>query len=247
MTALIITGDCRQVMAVHGPFDMVLADPPYQETSLEWDRWPGGWVASAAALLKPTGSLWCFGSLRLFMERGHEFSAAGMRLAQDVVWEKHNGSGTANDRFRRVHECAVQFYRADSPWSGVYNDVQRVPGAARPSAKIKANHPPKQFGKIGTASYEYGDTRIARSVIKMPTMHGRAIHPTEKPAALLEILVRTSCPPGGLVGDFFAGSGAGGDACLLTGRHYVGAEADPVMAEKARARLSSNIFMGAAE
>ncbi|WP_235908016.1 DNA methyltransferase, partial [Brucella lupini] len=38
--------------------------------------------------------------------------------------------------------------------------------------------------------------------------HGRAIHPTEKPTSLLEILIRTSCPEGGLVGDWFAGSGA---------------------------------------
>ena len=53
---------------------------------------------------------------------------------------------------------------------------------------------------------EDGGPRLMRSVIPVRNTHGRAIHPTEKPAALLEILIRTSCPEGGLVGDWFAGS-----------------------------------------
>ncbi len=70
-------------------------------------------------------------------------------------------------------------------------------------------------------------------------MHtARAIHPTEKPAALLEILIRASCPPGGLVGDWFAGSGAVGEACRLTGRRYLGCEIDAEMAERAQARIA---------
>ncbi len=77
-----------------------------------------------------------------------------------------------------------------------------------------------------------------RSVIYVRNCHGRAIHPTEKPSALLEILFRTSCPEGGLVGDLFAESGAAGEACRLSGRRYLGCEIDPDMAAKARARLS---------
>jgi site-specific DNA-methyltransferase (adenine-specific) len=78
-----------------------------------------------------------------------------------------------------------------------------------------------------------------RSVIYARNAHGRAIHPTEKPAALLEILIRTSCPEGGLVADWFAGSGAAGEACRLTGRRYLGCEIDAAMAEKARARIGA--------
>ena len=75
-----------------------------------------------------------------------------------------------------------------------------------------------------------------RSVIPVRSTHGHAIHATEKPIELLEILIRTSCPPGGLVGDFFAGSGSCAEACSVTGRNYVGCEIDPAMAEIASGR-----------
>ncbi len=78
-----------------------------------------------------------------------------------------------------------------------------------------------------------------RSVIYLRNCHGRAIHPTEKPSALLEILIRTSCPEGGLVGDWFAGSGSGGEACRLSGRRYIGCEIDPTMADRARDRIAT--------
>ena len=78
-----------------------------------------------------------------------------------------------------------------------------------------------------------------RSVIYERSCHGRAIHETEKPVWLLEILLRTSCPHGGLVGDFFAGSAAGGEAAMLTGRRYYGAEIDPEYHDRASRRLEA--------
>jgi hypothetical protein len=62
----ILTGDCRHLMPAHGPFDLILADPPYGDTSLAWDR-RVGWITRARDALHPTGSLWVFGSLRCFM------------------------------------------------------------------------------------------------------------------------------------------------------------------------------------
>jgi site-specific DNA-methyltransferase (adenine-specific) len=78
-----------------------------------------------------------------------------------------------------------------------------------------------------------------RSVVAMRSMHGRAIHPTEKPVDLLALLIRTSCPPGGTVGDLFAGSGAAGEAALRNGRTYVGCEIDPAYHARASLRLSA--------
>jgi site-specific DNA-methyltransferase (adenine-specific) len=75
-------------------------------------------------------------------------------------------------------------------------------------------------------------------------MHGRAIHPTEKPSDLLEILIRTSCPPYGIVGDLFAGSGAAGEAAMRAGRRYAGCEIDAEMAARANARLSAMLPFG---
>ncbi len=244
MSVLLINGDCRTDLAEHGPFDCIVADPPYGDTSLDWDRIVSGWEDVALSCLKPTGSMWVFGSLRYFFKTG---VPDGWKLAQDIVWEKHNGSGFHADRFKRVHEHAVQLYRADAPWEGVFNEVQTTSDAERKTVRRRKTRP-TQMGSIKAAPFESidGGPRIMRSVIQMRSMHGRAIHPTEKPAPLLEILIRTSCPPGGLVGDFFAGSGAAGEACQMTGRNYVGTEIDPLMAAKAQARLAGNLFGAAA-
>ena len=59
----IIFGDCRKDMLEHGPFDMLLADPPYGDTSLDWDRRCEGWIEAAGQMLKPSGSMWVFGSV----------------------------------------------------------------------------------------------------------------------------------------------------------------------------------------
>lgn len=247
MNTRIITGDCRTELAAHGPFNMLLADPPYGDTSLAWDKRVGGWVKAAYDLLQPNGSIWVFGSMRFFIDTGAEFAAAGFKLAQDVVWEKHNGSGLHGDRFKRVHEHAVQFYRSIDKWSAVFNEVQKTNDATARTVRRKTK-PQHHQGTRSASFYESedGGPKIMRSVIFMRSCHGRAIHPTEKPDALLEILIRTSCPVDGLVGDMFAGSGAGGEAAMRSGRRYVGTEFDRAMAEKARVRLSGLLPLAAA-
>ena len=141
-----------------------------------------------------------------------------------------------------MHEHVVQFYRDDAPWSGVFNEAQKTMDATARTVRRKKR--PTHMGNIETGHYtsEDGGPRLMRSVIDVRSCHGNAIHPTEKPVGLLQILIRTSCPPGGVVGDMFAGSGAAGEACAQADRSYVGAEIDPEMAEKARARLASNLF-----
>jgi site-specific DNA-methyltransferase (adenine-specific) len=240
------TGDCRALMPALGPFDMVLADPPYGDTSLAWDERVENWHDLAVQCLKPSGSLWVFGSLRYFMAEGRRFEEAGLRYAQEIVWEKHNGSAFHADRFKRVHELAVQFYRQDDQWTSIYNDVQKTADATARTVRRKKR--PTHTGHIDAAHYtsEDGGPRIMRSVIYARSCHGRAIHPTEKPVDLLEILIRTSCPRGGIVGDFFAGSGAAGEAARNAGRGYVGCEIDPAMADKARDRLASKLALVAA-
>lgn len=236
MSVRILQGDCRDVMRDEGPFDLIIADPPYGDTSLTWDSVVAGWYGVAAVSLKPTGSLWLFGSLRSFMVLGPALSETGWRYAQDVVWEKHNGSAFHADRFKRVHEHVAQFYRAATPWAAVYNCVQTTPDATARTVRRKRRPPHTGHIEAGAYSSEDGGPRIMRSVISIPSCHGHAIHPTEKPVDLMAILIRTSCPSGGLVGDFFAGSGSCAEACVATGRDYVGCEIDGVMVDKARNR-----------
>ena len=241
MSIKLVRGDCRKVM-LGRRYDLIIADPPYAVTSLAWDRKVDGWLAVAAAQLKPTGSLWLFGSMRSLMLAGPEIAEAGLRYAQDIVWQKHNGSGFHNDRFKRVHEHAVQFYRADSAWAQVYNDVPKTSDATARTVRRKKR--PPHTGHIEASAYtsEDGGPRLMQSVIYMRSCHGEAIHPTEKPVGLLEILVRCSCPADGLVGDFFAGSGAAAEACTHAGRDYFGAEIDEAYHGAAVARLQDSIF-----
>lgn len=238
LSNIVLTGDCRVLMPAYGPFDLIVADPPYGDTSLAWDRRVDGWLPMARAALGQSGSMWVFGSLRCFMATATAFRDAGWKYAQEIVWEKQNGSSFHADRFKRVHELITQFYPADAAWRGVYNEVQTTPDATARTVRRKQRPPHTGHIQAGRYVSEDGGPRLMRSVIYARNAHGRAIHPTEKPAALIEILVRTSCPAGGLVGDWFAGSGAVGEACRLTGRRYLGCEIDPEMAERARARIA---------
>lgn len=236
-------GDMREILpALDLQADLVLADPPYAETSLAWDRWPDGWPALAASV---ASSMWCFGSMRMFLDRAGEF--ADWKLSQDVVWEKHNGSGFAKDRFRRVHEIATHWYRGD--WAGVHHDVPRVPATYDPKGRTvsaRAARTP-HTGDIGSATYVDDGLRLARSVLYARSMHRAAIHPTEKPInGLLEHLISYACPLGGLVLDPFAGSGSTLDEARQSGRRAIGIERHEPYAEAAAKRLSNLVLGGIA-
>lgn len=224
-------GDCREVVPTLGVFDAVVADPPYGETSLDWDRWPRGWVS---AMIPASRILWCFGSLRMFFDHAVDFRA-NWTLAQDIVWEKQNGSGFAADRFRRIHEHAVQFYAP--PWKDIYKSPVRERRTG-PSKAVRKRGQTPHTGEIGSGSYVDDGMRLAPSVLRVRNRQGQAIHPTEKPVALIEMLLAYSVPAGGSVLDPFAGSGSTLDAARLTGRRAVGVEVNESYCEAIAKRLS---------
>jgi site-specific DNA-methyltransferase (adenine-specific) len=228
VTIQVIHGDCRGVME-HMPMesvDCIIADPPYGETSLPWDKWPFGWLDSARHVLKRTGSMWCFGSTRMFMKHAEEFRRC-WQMSHDVVWEKHNGTGLFNDRFRRVHEMVGHFYRATEPWAGVWKEPQFTADATARTVRKKAR-PAHWIGATGDTVYrsEDGGPRLQRSVLRVRSMHGSAEHPTQKPHDILAPLLVYACPPGGVVLDPFAGSGSTGLTAKLLGRHAILIEAN---------------------
>jgi len=199
--------------------DLVTADPPYGETSLSWDRWPENWVDVIARVVPMTTSLWCFGTMRMFLDRVNEFS--GWKLAQDVIWEKHNGSGFHVDRFRRVHEQICHFYRGT--WADVFKAPQFTADATARTVRRKPK-PAQWTGARGPSSYTSinGGPRMMRSVLKFRSEHGRAVNETQKPENLVEVIVEYSCRPGGLILSPFCGSGTDLVVAKKTGRRAIG-------------------------
>ncbi|HMG44586.1 MAG TPA: DNA methyltransferase [Acidimicrobiales bacterium] len=192
-------GDMREVLPELGrpgvgiEPDCCVTDPPYGETSLLWDVWPDGWLPLVADV---TRSMWCFGSMRMYLRHGSEFDRY-WNLSQDVVWRKQNGTGFAADRFRRVHEHVLHWYRG--AWNLIHHDTPRTHVGIKErdrSIKQGAGHA-RHMGKIGDQGAWVDDgTRLIPSVLEVPNMWRRgAIAPTEKPVALLDPLIRYACPP----------------------------------------------------
>lgn len=233
-------GDMRGVLPALSlyPHDLAhcaITDPPYEETSLAWDRWPDGWPGLVSDVVD---SMWCFGSMRMFLDRGHEFAA--WNLSQDVVWEKPNGTGFVADRFKRVHEHVLHWYRGG--WNLIHHETPRVAVSYRTRGNAGRGQVP-HTGEIGSATWTDDGTRLMRSVIEAPNMWRRgAVHPTEKPVELLRPLIEYACPPGGVVLDPFAGSGSTGDAARLAGRRAVLIERHEPYCEAIARRLSQGVL-----
>jgi len=219
-------GRCEDILPTLPPVDLVLTDPPYGDTSLAWDTAQDAW-----ARLIQCSQFWCWGSFRYF--RAAQFP--GWKLAQEIVWEKHNGSGSAADRFRRVHEIAAHFYRGE--WRDLYRKPQFTQDATARAVRRKQRPPHWGFIEDSTYKSEDGGPRLMRSVFYARSCHGHAIHPTQKPIEVLKPLIEFSCPPGGTVLDPFMGSGSTGEACRQLGRKFIGIEADPLYFVKAENRL----------
>jgi len=223
--------DCREILPLLDPVDAVITDPPYGVTALKWDVKVDGWVS-----LLPTNCLWCFGSMNYFLAEKFD----GWKYAQEIIWEKHNGSNVHADRFRRVHELIVQFYRGE--WNALYRKPVFTPTALRRTVRTKTR--PTHFGKIDSTPYESedGGPLLMRSVLFAQSCHGYADHPTQKPIQVIAPLIEYSCAPDGTVLDPFAGSGSTLVAAKQGGRRAIGIEAQEMYCEIAARRLAQGVL-----
>lgn len=233
----IYLGDCREIMSTLDDLELslVLADPPYGDTALEWDSWQQGWIAA----LPMTPQVWCFGSMRMFLNHADEFARYG-RYAQEVVWEKHNGSGFAADRFRRVHEFAMHWYRGQ--WGELTINPQRVvrPHGIDKSRTGQRNAP--HLNNSGPIAYMDDGTRLMRSVLTMNPPRD-TLHPTQKPIGILAPLIAYSTNPGDLILDPFAGSCSTARAARSLGRRSICIEANEAYLEAAvKALAQGDLF-----
>lgn len=238
MSVKILIGDCREVMPSLGreQFDACITDPPYGDTSLDWDSRVLGWADELLPTLKPNASLWVFGSMRFIAPLFETMAELGLTYAQNIVWEKQNGTGFHADRFRCVHEHAVMWYRG--AWANVYKQPQYTNDARARTVRRKKR--PAHTGHIEASHYTSvdGGPRLMRSVLKVRNEHGRAIHPTQKPVELLLPLLRFSVPVGGSVIDPFGGSGSLGIAANVHQCDATLIELDSSTCAAARRRLA---------
>lgn len=234
----IYCGDCREILPLLPKVDAVITDPPYGETALGWDARVPDWTKYAAMV---ASSMWVFGSLRMFMEMAANVELGDWKRSQEVIWEKHNGSGFHADKFRRVHELVVHFYRNE--WSAIWKEPQVTHNAQKRTVRSKTK--PAHFNPADnrcTYSSVDGGPLLMRSVIRVHSCHGYAEHPTQKPLGIIEPLIRYSVPPQGILADPFMGSGSTLVAAKNLGRQAIGIDISEENCATAVRRLRQDVF-----
>lgn len=233
-----------------GSVDLVLTDPPYGTTACTWDAvipFEPMW-REVQRVLKPHGAA-------IFMASQPFTSALVMSnprsFHQALVWSKNKPSGHLNAKKRHLtgHEDILIFC-AGVP---TYNPQK---WQSRPANKATRTKATAVYGAQVSATYEGGQTeRYPTSVLPFAVVNNdgtgeRRFHPTQKPVALMEYLIRTYTNEGETVLDFTMGSGTTGVACANTGRRFVGVEKDAAFFEIAKARIEAiepDLFIRAAE
>lgn len=218
-------GDCLELMQniPDGSVDLILCDLPYGLTRNKWDTvipFDPLW-AQYRRIIKDNGAIVLFGS-GLFT--AHLCSSASDIWRYNLVWQKTSPTGflNANRQPLRAHEDICVFYKKQP----TYNP-QKTTGNKR---KVSTAHHKRNskkttnYGDHGLKTYDSTE-RFPTSVLKFATDKQKsALHPTQKPVALLEWIVRTYTNQGDRVVDNAMGSRSAGVACVNTGRKFTGIE-----------------------
>lgn len=226
-------GDCLDIMpTLRRRPDMILADLPYGTTRCAWDSpidLQALWAAYRAI---------CGGPIVLFAQTPFDkvLGASNLRqLRYEWIWEKTNATGHLNAKRApmKAHENVLVFYDRQP----VYNPIKTT-GHVRKTAAKRGDGSPV-YGRQVLDGKVYDSTeRYPRSVLTFPSdKQTSKLHPTQKPVALCEYLIRTYTNPGDVVLDNCMGSGTTGVACANTGRSFIGIEKDPDIFATAAARL----------
>lgn len=215
--------------------DLIFADPPYNlsnnGTSVhagkrvsvnkgEWDKSFGtendfkfhfDWIAACKRVLKPNGSIWISGTYHSIYACGYALQLQDFRVLNDIAWYKPNAAPNLGCRmFTASHETLIWASKSKKA-KHVFNYDDMREGSF-PSDFIK--NPGKQMRSVWSIT----------TPGKSEKVHGK--HPTQKPIALLDRIVRSSSNPGDVVLDPFCGSSTTGVVAVLNDRKFVGLDAD---------------------
>jgi len=242
----LIQGDCLEKMKdiPDGSIDMILCDLPYGTTACKWDT------------IIPFEPLW-EQYKRIIKDNGAIVLTASQPLTSALVmsnikmfkyewiWEKSIGANPllCKKQPMKYHENILVFANGKT----IYNP-QMTKGKMRDKR-------PKMFGNKkdenwGGAMREIkgieniNDDYYPRSYQYFSNANQKdKLHPTQKPVALFEYLIKTYTNEGDLVLDNCAGSGTTGVACKKTGRNFIGIEISEKYCEIARKRLQQGILI----
>ena len=244
-------GDCLEVMPTleDGSIDMVLADPPYGTTACKWDA-----VIPFAPMWEQLKRL-CKKNGAIVMTASQPFTSAlvmsnvGM-FKYCLVWRKTRGSGFINAKNKPIasHEDVVVFSEGTTANRSPRRMNYYPQGLIHAPYHKKRNKPmtAKEGGFLGTrpshvAEYDVEYVNYPTSVINVSNPNNGLVHPTQKPVALMEYLIRTYTNEGGTVLDFTMGSGTTGVAAVNLGRRFVGIEMDEKYFEVSSTRIQAAI------
>ena len=227
---MLMLGDCLEKMSTlaDNSVDMILCDLPYGTTQNRWDS------------VIPFEPLWreyrrlCKGAIVL--AAAQPFSSALVasnfdEFRYEWIWVKSKITGVLNAKKMpvRKHEQLLVFGGART-----YN----AQGLLRVDKETRQGRSSDNYGERKAESYTQEFTNWPRDVLEIPS-EGKTVHPTQKPVALMEYLIRTYTNEGDTVLDNCMGSGTTGVACANTGRKFIGIERDPGYFEIARERIEA--------
>jgi site-specific DNA-methyltransferase (adenine-specific) len=214
--------------------DLLIADPPYNlgkdygnnldhKAWYEYEEFTRDWLTQAVRLLKPTGSLYVFMGVRfisrLFLLLEEEFK---LNFSGWITWHYTQGMGRKTG-FSPRHEDILYFTR--SPQFTFNLDEIRVPQKYYRERNNMAGANPGDVWAFSHVHY--------CSAERLP-------HPTQKPEALLERIVKASSNPGDLVLDPFVGSGTTCRVAQVLGRNWLGIDVNPEYISMSQTRIDSS-------
>ena len=249
MEYTLLHGDCLEKMREipDGSVDMVMADPPYGTTACKWDSiiplepmWE-----QLKRVTKKNGAI--------VMTASQPFTttliSSNMKMFKYCwVWDKVRPSGFQCAKYKPMmrHEDVVVFGISKT----VYNPIMELrdkPVQGRLYGLSDSNTlNGSVFIRRELKTYTH---KNPQSIVVIPKPNGnksKGGHPTQKPVALMEYLIKTYTNEGEIVLDFTMGSGTTGVACVRTGRDFIGIERDDTYFEIASNRIrdekESNLF-----
>ena len=218
--------------------DAIITDPPYGTTACKWDSvidFEEMWLR-LNRLIKPNGAIVLFGS--------EPFSSA-LRMSNiknykyDWVWNKRLAGNVflAKSQPMKIHENILVFNSSKESFYPIKTDLEKVR-----NYKDKCGGG-ESFGKKGTGDKVHTTKgKNPKSIIDISNANRKGnTHPTQKPVALMEYLIKTYTNEGELVLDFTMGSGTTGVACKNLNRDFIGIELDEDYFNIAKERINEQV------